>query len=343
MRRGRVKALIGLHPHSKGKCIYLIVLYFLLMNITLRQLRVFLAVAQQQNFSRAGEAVGLTQPAVSRSITDLEQQLGLQLLHRSTREVELSDAGRMLQGRITRVLDELDAALLEVRGLATQPHGRVRVASSPTLSAHLMPECIARCAQQHPGLQLQLLDRIQQGALDSVRAGEVDFGVVIEPTQPEDLHCETIRSEPFCLVCRADHPLAQRAEVHWQHLAGHPLVLLDHASGSRRLIDRALERHAPGHQVVQEVGHTTTIFSMVQAGLGVAVVPQLAVAGQGLEGAGLVQRLLLPVLERQIMLVHRRHRQLAPVVQRVWDLVREVAQAGAPSRGAVQERARRRQ
>ena len=145
------------------------------MNITLRQLRVFLAVAQQQNFSRAGEAVGLTQPAVSRSITDLEQQLGVQLLHRSTRDVELSDAGRLLQGRATRVLDELDAALLEVRGLATQRHGRVRVASSPTLSAHLMPECIARCAQQHPGMQLLLLDRIQQGALDSVRAGEVDL------------------------------------------------------------------------------------------------------------------------------------------------------------------------
>lgn len=297
------------------------------MNITLRQLRVFLAVAQQQNFSRAGEAVGLTQPAVSRSITDLEQQLGVQLLHRSTRDVELSDAGRLLQGRATRVLDELDAALLEVRGLATQRHGRVRVASSPTLSAHLMPECIARCAQQHPGLQLQLLDRIQQGALDSVRAGEVDFGVVIDPTEPEDLHCEAILSEPFCLVCPADHALARLPEVHWRDLAGHPLVLLDHASGSRRLIDRVLEQHAPAAQVVQEVGHTTTIFAMVQAGLGITVVPRLAVADQGVESAGLVHRRLLPVVERQIMLVHRRHRRLAPVVQLVWDLVRDVAHA----------------
>ncbi len=297
------------------------------MNITLRQLRVFLAVAQQQNFSRAGEAVGLTQPAVSRSITDLEQQLGVQLLHRSTRDVELSDAGRLLQGRATRVLDELDAALLEVRGLATQRHGRVRVASSPTLSAHLMPECIARCAQQHPGLQLQLLDRIQQGALDSVRAGEVDFGVVIDPTEPEDLHCEAILSEPFCLVCPADHALARRREVHWRDLAGHPLVLLDHASGSRRLIDRELEQHAPDCQVVQQVGHTTTIIAMVGAGLGIAVVPRLAVADQGVESAGLVHRLLLPVVERQIMLVHRRHRRLAPVVQLVWDLVRDVAHA----------------
>ncbi|WP_315126974.1 LysR substrate-binding domain-containing protein [Comamonas antarctica] len=312
------------------------------MNVTLRQLRVFLAVAHERNFSRAGETVGLTQPAVSRSITDLEQQLGLELLHRSTREVELSDAGRMLQGRITRVLDELDAALLEVRGLATQPHGRVRVASSPTLSAHLMPQCIALCAQQHPGLQLQLLDRIQQGALDSVRAGEVDFGVVIDPTEPEDLHCETILSEPFCLVCPADHALVQLPEVHWRDLAGHPLVLLDHASGSRRLIDRVLEQHAPGCQVVQEVGHTTTIFSMVQAGLGVAVVPQLAVAEQGVASAQLAHRLLLPAVERQIMLVHRRHRRLAPVVQRVWDLVRGVAHARAAVPDAAAPRARAR-
>ncbi len=295
------------------------------MNITLRQLRVFLAVAQQQNFSRAGELVGLTQPAVSRSITDLEQQLGLQLLHRSTREVELSDAGRMLQGRVARVLDELDATLLEVRGLATQRHGRVRVASSPTLSAHLMPECIALCQQQHPGLQLQLLDRMQQGALDSVHAGDVDFGVVIDPTEHEDLHCESILSEPFCLVCRADHPLAQQASVHWRDLAGQPLVLLDHASGSRRLIDRALEQHVQTWQVVQQVGHTTTIFSMVQAGLGITVVPRLALAEQGGESAGLVHRPLLPVVERQVMLVHRRHRKLAPMVQLVWDVVRDVA------------------
>lgn len=295
------------------------------MNITLRQLRVFLAVAQQQNFSRAGEMVGLTQPAVSRSITDLEQQLGLQLLHRSTREVELSDAGRMLQGRVARVLDELDATLLEVRGLATQRHGRVRVASSPTLSAHLMPQCIALCQQQHPGLQLQLLDRMQQGALDSVHAGDVDFGVVIDPTEHEDLHCESILSEPFCLVCRADHPLARQTSVHWRDLAGQPLVLLDHASGSRRLIDRALEQHVQTWQVVQQVGHTTTIFSMVQAGLGITVVPRLALAEQGGESAGLVHRPLLPVVERQVMLVHRRHRKLAPMVQLVWDVVRDVA------------------
>ena len=157
------------------------------MNVSLRMLRAFLAVARSRNFSRAAAELALTQPAVSRNVVELEQALGVQLLHRTTREVELTDAGKLLQGSLSRVLDALDASLLEVRGLATQRRGRVSVASSPTLSAHLMPQCIARCRQESPGIDLQLLDRIQSDVLRSVRSGEVDFGVVIDPRQRDDL------------------------------------------------------------------------------------------------------------------------------------------------------------
>src|SRR6187431_854776 len=112
------------------------------MNVTLRQLRVFLAVAGERNFSRAGDAVALTQPAVSRAILELESQVGLKLLDRTTREVVLTDAGQSLAARLERVLDELDQTLLDVRGMASARRGKVRVASSPTLSAQLMPACI---------------------------------------------------------------------------------------------------------------------------------------------------------------------------------------------------------
>jgi DNA-binding transcriptional LysR family regulator len=303
------------------------------MNISLRQLRAFLAVAESRNFSRAGELMALTQPAVSRNVTELEQALGVQLLHRTTREVELTDAGRLLQGNVTRVLDALDECLLEVRGLATQRLGKVRVASSPTLSAHLMPRCIARCREEMPGIALLLLDRIQSDVLQSVRSGEVDFGVVIDPQGREDLHCETILSEPFCLVCPASHRLARKRQVGWSDLAHQPLVLLDHASGSRRLIDAALQAHQAEAPVVQEVGHTTTIFSMLQAGLGLSVVPELAVPPEwrsagAAPGAGpqeLASRPLLPRVQRDIMLVRRRQRELSPVAQSVWDMVREEA------------------
>jgi DNA-binding transcriptional LysR family regulator len=293
------------------------------MNVSLRQLRVFQAVAAQASFTRAGDQIGLTQPAVSRCVTELEQQLGLKLLDRTTRAVVLTEAGRSLAARLDRVLDELDTVLLDVRGLATQRQGRVRVASSPTLSANLLPDCIARCRLEHPGLELVLLDRIQHDALASVLSGEVDFGVVIDPAQRDELHAETILAEPFCLVCPATHPLAKRPSVRWTALAGEPLVLLDHASGSRRLIDEALRQHGVQAPVAQEVGHPTTIFRMLDAGLGISVVPTLALPPGGLPG--LVVRPLRPQIDRSIVLVRRKHRALAPVAQLAWDLVRKVA------------------
>ncbi len=297
------------------------------MNVTLRQLRVFLAVAGERNFSRAGDAVALTQPAVSRAILELESQVGLKLLDRTTREVVLTDAGQSLAARLERVLDELDQTLLDVRGMASARRGKVRVASSPTLSAQLMPACIAACARQEPDIQLVLLDRIQQDALDSVRTGEVDFGVVIEPSSTDDLTAETILNDPFVLVVPAVHALAARKTVRWSALAGHPLVLLDHASGSRRLIDDALATHGVQAEVAQQLGHPTTVFRMVEAGIGISVMPALAVPPGGL--GTLVALPLVPRIERRVMLVHRRNRAPSPLAQRVWQLVRETAAATA--------------
>ena len=305
------------------------------MNVSLRQLRAFVAVATSGSFSRAADTLALTQPAVSRNVTELEQVLGLQLLHRTTREVELTEAGRLLLGNVTRVLEDLDACLLEVQGLATQRKGRVKVASSPTLSAHLLPQCIARGRQLSPDVNIQLLDRIQSDVLLSVRSGEVDFGVVIDPSEKQDLHAQAILSEPFCLVCLSSDRLARKKEVHWAELAGQPLVLLDHASGSRRLIDAALQSHGAAAPVVQDVGHTTTIYSMVEQGLGLSVVPQLAIPddwkkraatpAKAASAAVLVSRKLVPQVQRSIMLVRRQQRELSPVAHGVWDLIADEA------------------
>lgn len=293
------------------------------MNVTLRQLHVFLSVAQTRNFSRSGDVIGLTQPAVSRSITELEAQLGLQLVNRTTREVELTDAGQSLATRLPRVLDDLEATLLEVADMATERRGRVRVASSPTLSANLMPECIAHCEHTHPGMEMVLIDRVQNATLASVLSGEVDFGVVIDPDEREALTTETILTEPFCLACPPDHRLARKRKVQWSDLAGESLVLLDHASGSRRLIDLALADQNVRCTIAQEVGHPTTIFRMLEAGLGVSVIPLLAVPPLGL--SPLVVRALTPQVDRHIMLVHRRNRALSPLAQTAWQLVRDVA------------------
>jgi DNA-binding transcriptional LysR family regulator len=295
------------------------------MNVTLRQLRVFQSVARSRNFSRTGEAVGLTQPAVSRAIGELEHAMGLRLLDRTTREVALTEAGRSLAARLDRVLDELDATLDDVAGLADAEGGKVRVASSPTLSAYLMPGCIAACARAAPRVRFLLLDRIQQDVLASVRGGEVDFGVVVEPPEVDDLDCEGILRDPFVLVTPQQHRFARSASVRWKALDGASLVLLDNASGSRRYVDEALARHGVSCKVEQELGHPTTVFQMVEAGIGLTVMPRLAVPPAGLPG--LAVRPLLPRLERTVMLVRRHDRALSPVAERVWRIVSDTVRS----------------
>lgn len=298
-----------------------------MLHVTLRQLRVFQSVAATRNFSRTGEQVGLTQPAVSRAIGELESQLGIRLLDRTTREVELTEAGRGLAARLDRVLDELDQALSDTQGLATQRQGRVRVASNPTISAHLMPQCIAACRAAHPGIAVVLSDRVQQDVLAGVRNGEVDFGVVADPGDTPDLHTESLLTEPFGLVCPPGHRFAAMQRVPWKSLARERLVLLGPTSGSRRLIDAALADLGVDATVAMELGHPTTVFEMVVAGLGVSVMPALALGAA--RAMGLQTRPLSPAVHRGIALVRRRNRALGPLAQRVWDLVGEVARQQA--------------
>ncbi|HCN71292.1 MAG: LysR family transcriptional regulator [Pusillimonas sp.] len=312
------------------------------MNISLKQLQVFRAVASERNFSRAGERIGLTQPAVSRAITELETQVNLRLIDRTTRDVKLTQAGQILAQRLPRWMDELENTLNELHSWANNRVGKVRIASSPTLSAALMPHCLALCARQAPGLQVILLDRIQHNTLGSILNGEVDFGVIVEPdeTHMRELYCETLLYDPFVVVYPGtslphlrQHAPRSHTHVPWKTLSGENLILLDHASGSRRLIDNLLNDLQIAHRIVQEVGHVTTGFEMVRAGLGINIVPGLAIPETGLQGLVVVRP--TPVKHRRIMLARQRNKTLAPLANTLWDLVIASTNQTLERRGAL--------
>ena len=290
------------------------------MNISLRQLRVFLAVARQQHFRRAAESLHLSQPAVSRHIAELESELGLKLFDRNTREVVPTEAGRYLESAIGRVLDELEGVLAHVHSESERRRGKVHVASVPTLSAGLMPQCIADCARRFPDLAIQLHDQAQTMVLDSVRGGEVDFGLAIEPPDTGEFDSELLLRDPFMLVCRPDHPLASLDRVPWRKLQGQSLILLDYSSGSRRLIDQVFARRGIEPIVVQQTGHTHTAFRMVEAGLGISVSPALSPPPPTL-----VARPLTPQEHRDVVLLKRRQRSLSPLAAVVWEALKGLA------------------
>lgn len=289
------------------------------MNVTLRQLRVFIEVARLQSFSRAGDQVGLTQSAVSRCVRELESEIGLKLVDRTTREVQLTDVGGNLVGSVSRLLSDLDDALREIRDLGEQRRGRVVVAASPTVACRLMPVVIAACVREFPMISMSLRDEVQSDVVRKVKSGEVDFGVAIGPYASDELHSEVVMTDSFCVVMRTDHPLASRREVPWKALAGKRLVLLDSASGSRPIIDSVLREHDITVDVVQELGHPATVFGLLEAGVGISILPWLALPLPA--NSSLVALPLVPRTERTVELIRRRERSLSPAAESVWKLV----------------------
>ncbi|MFM0596638.1 MULTISPECIES: LysR family transcriptional regulator [Paraburkholderia] len=292
------------------------------MNVTLRQLRVFIEVARLQSFSRAGDEIGLTQSAVSRCVRELEGEIGLKLIDRTTREVQLTDVGGNLVSSVSRLLTDLDDALREIREIGEQRRGRVVVAASPTVACRLMPGVVAACGRQFPYVTLGLRDDVQSDVVRKVKSGEVDFGVIIGPFSADDLLSESLMTDSFCVVSRDDHPLALKTKVAWTDLEGQQLVMLDYASGSRPIIDAVMQEYGVSATVVQELGHSATVFGLVEAGVGVSVLPWLALPLPA--GASLVARPLVPRAERTVELVRRRDRSLSPAAEAVWGLIREL-------------------
>jgi DNA-binding transcriptional LysR family regulator len=293
-------------------------------HVTLRQLRVLLAVAEHGGFGRAGDGIGLSQPAVSQAIRSLEAELGVKLLDRTTREVVLTAAGQSLVAPLRRVLGELDGVLDEARGLGAAARGIVHIASAPTISGGLMPQVLAAARLRYPDIQVRLSDQAQQLALEGVRSGAVDFAVLVGMEAEDPLiEQQALFDERFVLVCPAGHALADRPELRLQDVAGWPLVLLDHSSGSRPLIDRAFARAGVAPQVAIDVGHPATAFRMVQAGLGVSVLPALSLP---LPDANALRAVPLEAgFSRQVVLARRRQRSLSPAAQRLWELIAGLA------------------
>lgn len=291
--------------------------------MTLRQLRVFIEVAKLQSFSRAGDEIGLTQSAVSRCVRELEGEIGLKLVDRTTREVQLTDVGANLVDSVSRLLSDLDEALREIRDLGQQRRGRVIVAASPTVACRLMPLVISACVREFPLISLSLRDALQSDVVRKVKSGEVDFGVAIGPY--DVLYSEVVMTDSFCALVRRDHLLASVQEVPWAALSGERLVMLDHASGSRPTIDTVLREHGVIADVVQELGHSATVLGLVEAGVGISVLPWLALPLPA--NSSLVALPLVPRIERTVELVRRREQSLSSAAKSVWALV-----AGLPKR-----------
>ncbi len=296
------------------------------LQFDLNDLLAFRAVAEQANFRRAAESVHISQPAFSRRIDKLEQALGVRLLERTTRRVSLTAVGRDFARKVATLLDDLDGTLLALRGIAPTRLGEVTVACVPSTVYYYLSQVIRRYRERYPRIRVRVLDAGASDVLDAVSRGVADFGLNFIGSQEPEIDFQPLVEERFVAACRRDHALARKRQVSWAELASHDFIGISKSSGNRLLIDQALAGVPGRPEAIYETEHVTTMIGLVEAGLGVAAVPAMAMPGKDhplLVSIPLVQ----PEVTRHVGLIRRRGRALTPAAQQLFDFF---GQLGSP-------------
>ncbi len=288
------------------------------MNLSTRQLRAFVALAQERHFTRAAQRCHLTQPAFSALIRSLEETAGARLFDRNTRRVELTVEGRVFEASAQRLLGELELALEDVRDHALRRRGRVAVAALPSLAAGWLPDLLARFHADYPGIVLQLRDALLDPCLDMVQRGEVDFAVAARRDDMTGLESVFLHADRYYLVCRKDHALARREKVRVRDLAREPVIHLARGSSVRKQLDDAIG--ADALTPLLEVEHLATAAGLISAGLGISIVPAMTLFH--FQQAGLtIKPLQDKGLRRSLYLVRRKGRSLSMAAQAFYELL----------------------
>ena len=246
------------------------------INFDLQQLHAFVAAAERGSFRAAAEQIHLSPPALSRRIENLETALGARLFHRTTREIRLTSLGRVFLDRARAALDDLESAMLSVSDIAASRSGLVTVGCVSSAATYFLPAVVRAFSERYPGIRLRVIDEPANQVLAGVISGEADFGISFMRTRVPEIDFEQVHVDPFVLAVRRDHNLARRKSVDWADLSGEPMIAVARNSGNRQLLDDALARAALNPSFAVEVSHISTLLGMVEAGLGVAAVPRMA-------------------------------------------------------------------
>lgn len=290
----------------------------------------FVAIADTGSFGRAADALSITSPALTRRLANLESQLGVQLVERTTRSVALTPAGDSFLPRARRVLEELSVAFNEIRATGRAQRGNVTIACVPTVGVRFLPEVVREYSRRHPDNRLRILDHTSYGVAEAVQRREAEFGINLADAQFSDLDHERILVDRFALICRRDHPLARRRTLRWDQLQGHALIVPGGGSSNRPVLDASLGALGVSLPATYEVQRSATAVGLAAEGLGAAVVPQLSVQAGAYPQLRVIA-LTAPVVERHFVLLKRRGGALSPAAQALYDLVRARA-AARPAR-----------
>jgi len=294
------------------------------MNLTVRQLRAFTLGASFASFSEAASRMGMTQPGYSLLIRQLEEEVGMALFRRTTRRVELTEAGREILQSAQRTLQQLDETCRRAEDFRDARQGTLNLAFVPSVGCSLLPPILSRFAEAHPGIKLVFHEAQAVGFAERVRSGQAEIGLGLLVDPDEHLAFESLIRDCLVALLPARHPLTARSIVTWKALARFNAILVTNQSSVRVHADRAAAAAGVGIEPTYVLDSLTTAVGLVRAGLGYAVLPSLALRSMDLSGA--VARVVeQPRARRDIGLLKRAQFTLSPAATAFAAIAREIA------------------
>lgn len=283
------------------------------MNVTIRQLRAFALVIQLKSFTKAAGRLHITQSALSLLIRQLEENLQVQLIERSTRRVEPTAIGFELMSSAERLLDDFDAAIENVADLGAKQRGKIVIAAPYILATTVLAPVVGQFKLSHPSITVVLRDSLPDEVVAQVRSGAADIAVASFPQPEPGLIWTELFEEPLVAVYPVGHPLGALPRVCWRDLVGYPTILLSRNSLLRHLADAGFSQAGFAIEPAYELAYAGTAIALVKAGLGVAILPRSV---QRLIDPGVALRTVEePEIRRRVAVVTRDGKTFSPAAE----------------------------
>lgn len=304
-------------------------------NITLKQIRAFIAVSAEGSFTKAAESLHVTQSTLTSSIKALEDEIGLQMFDRSTRSVVPTRQGLMFLPTAQRLLRDLEDALDDLRMVAERERGSVSVCAAGSFITYVLTPALMDLARHYPGINIRLVEGTTPSVVQQVLSGEADFGVTTLFEPVPELDSALLLSDAYGAVYGVGHPLGQEAgSLTWGTLARHTMIRLSQDNGIRMLLDKEPRIAGLFKSTAYEVSSVASLHTLLKSGFGFTALP--ALAAKSLVVEGLRFRVLAhPAIRRKLYVVKKKGRSVSPAASAFFKAMLDSLERMAPD-GAVE-------
>ncbi|QYD73674.1 LysR family transcriptional regulator [Paraburkholderia edwinii] len=290
--------------------------------LSIRHIRAFVAVAMHRSLTRAAESLFVTQSALSLTIQHLEDDLGIALFDRSTRRIDLTQAGREFLPSAERLLQDFDSSIRTMRALGKRERGKVGVAAVPSVMALLLPEAVAAYIDAYPNIDIYLREDNSETVQQRIINGDVDFGICSPWEHDPELVFEPLFEDSFGVVFAPHHALAEKeGELSWQDIDGYRIIGFSPDLGMQHQLSRTVGLSVEVREPRYRVSNTSTIETLVARGVGVSIMSALAAQRAPLDTLKL-RLLSQPVLTRTVGVLRREGKSLSPAAATMLQYVR---------------------